>query len=278
MQIRIYISQDPEWGDVLYGAAFLREYRRQNIDDRIIVITPPRLAWLLESFEESCDKIVKMQGKLKQFRYLFNNEENLDMCFEHKIFTTRTVIDLPIWQRSAMAQLKNRIFKVGPNAIPQFHSFKADRVTSIPHFEKDCSKIIVLNPFSPSCHLGKREISYLERVAQILQAKGYIVYTNVVQDRLPIKNTLELRCSLKEMLGIAEKIPFIVSIRSGLLDFIVKTNINMFVIYSENGVIRRDIYSLKDWGCKGNITEVTYNEIHLDNDLQIFKHFLATTL
>lgn len=271
----LYIA-GPGMGDVLYGAAFLHAFRCQYPIKKLIVITPPRFIWLMESYKGDFDKVISMKGKYKKFRYLFNNEANLDLYFNHKILTTRTVIDLPIERRSAMTQLKTRIFKVGTNAVPQFHSLQPNKVTSIPDFDKNCHKIVVFNPYSPSCHLGKKEIQYFEKIANFLREKDYIVYTNVVQDRMPIKNTIELRCSLQQMLGIAEKIPFIVSIRSGLLDFIVKTNINMFVIYSEGGVIRRDIYTLKDWGCNGKLKEVTYDEIHQDAHLNLFKNFLET--
>lgn len=173
-----------------------------------------------------------------------------------------------------MTQLKSRIFKIGKDAPIQFHNVQPSSISCIPDFDTYCSKIAIVNPYSPSCHISQEVFQYFKKIVSLLQSRGFIVYTNAVDDRLPLKNTKRLDCSLQEMLGICAKIPFIVSVRSGLLDFLVKTDIDMFVVFSEGGVIRKDTYSMKDWGCNGTIKEVTYDEIRQDCDMRLFEDFL----
>ena len=57
------------------------------------------------------------------------------------------------------------------------------------------------------------------------------------------------------------------------MDFLVKSDVNMFVIYSE-GSINRQTYSLKAWNCKGIIKELTFQEFLDDDKCNYIDEFL----
>ena len=104
---------------------------------------------------------------------------------------------------------------------------------------------------------------------------GYTVYTNVQKDQSPVRGTRELRCDLAEFLEIASHIPFIISVRSGLLDLAVTTNVNMFVLYSE-GAINPESFGLAAWQCKGIIRELTFSEFADDLEFKNVDEFIQS--
>lgn len=101
-----------------------------------------------------------------------------------------------------------------------------------------------------------------------------MVFTNVVNDQLPIEGSKELRCSLPELFSIVKSADLVVATRSGALDFIIQSGINMFVLYSNNEKFKA-IYDLNAWQCGGNIKEVIQRDIENDTNLTIFKQFLS---
>lgn len=63
------------------------------------------------------------------------------------------------------------------------------------------------------------------------------------------------------------------SVRSGILDFIVKTNVNMFVLYSGEK-IKPAGCSLVAWRCKGKIKELDSFEFLQDESFRLFREFV----
>lgn len=95
----------------------------------------------------------------------------------------------------------------------------------------------------------------------------------MIKDQLPIRGTKELRCGLPELLEIAAHIPCVISVRSGLLDFLAKTDVNMFVIYPKGG-IKRQVYSMKDWKRNGIVEEVDIDDFFSDDRFERVDDFL----
>ena len=80
---------------------------------------------------------------------------------------------------------------------------------------------------------------------------------------------------MPEFLEIAANIPLLVSVRSGILDLVVKTNVNMLVLYSDK-TIDKARYSLKAWKCKGKITELTFDEVLNEGKFELFDGFIQS--
>lgn len=165
--------------------------------------------------------------------------------------------------KTALYVIKNHIFQLPKSAVFQYHSFVENNVSSpIPDFDKKKNRIAVLNPYSNS--LNRFTASYYEKIAEILKQQGYLVYTNTIKDQTPIKGTEKLNCSLPELYFICTKIPLIVSIRSGVLDYLAPTNINMFVLYELNGFnFFYKCNDLNQWKTRGKIEQIVFRNNYL---------------
>ncbi len=167
---------------------------------------------------------------------------------------------------------KTRSFYGLPATTPiKFHGTPPRRVTAIPDFYSHPEKVVLLNTHSNSYWPSGETLRRFEAIARGLAGAGYRVYSNVVRDQPPLPGTAELRCSLPELLEIAAHIPFIVSVRSGVLDFLVKTDVPMFAVYS--GDEGRDMYTLTAWGRSGTLAELTEEEFLGDTEYRAFRDF-----
>lgn len=151
-----------------------------------------------------------------------------------------------------------RVFGLSDDAPVQYHALTRAPVRSIPGFESACDRIVVLNPYSNSAELSAAGEAFFEETCGLLKSRGYTVYTNTIKDQKPVAGSLALCCSLEEMLGIAERIPLVVSLRSGFLDLLVPTGVNMFVIYNKQW--HYIWYNMKGWNCPGKVREIYYEE------------------
>lgn len=151
-----------------------------------------------------------------------------------------------------------------PNNPILYHNLPKLSVSAIKNFEANKERICIVNPYSSSMTFSA--ILY-ERICEILKRKGFLVYTNVCGSQKAIEGTIPLRCSIEELYSIACDIPLIVSVRSGILDFLIPSGINMFVIYETwkdkynmvDPKVFATHYSLKEWQPKGSV-----QEIHMD--------------
>lgn len=158
---------------------------------------------------------------------------------------------------------------------PQIPSIK---ISSIPNIEEDCNKIVICNPYSNSMSLDNHEYLWEEIVA-ILKRKGYDVYTNVIDGQQAIKGSHALDCSILEFANIAQRVKAVISIRTGLLDYIINTPCLKFIIYgycndpNVNSETMFNVYNMDGWR-KTNIVQT----VSLTNDkvLTDFMSFINT--
>ena len=142
---------------------------------------------------------------------------------------------------------------------------KNAEVKAIPNFAKIKDKVIVMNPYSKS--LSEFTMALYENMCTYLIENGYIVYTNVVGSQKPIKESYELRCSIEELYMIAGKIPAIVSVRSGILDFLIPSKANMFVIYENCRGRLKKMYHLANWQISSVIHEIYCENSKSENNI-----------
>lgn len=248
-------------GDLLYGMTFLEEIKTREPCKKIVVITFEKYKFIAESFH-SYDELVLIPDRgIKWFavKSLVANQGYAEKLFQDNIviapwgITTRVnVLDCNY------IEALRRTFNLDIEVSIHYHNVLPAPVISISDFLSLYEKVVVLNPYSNSAELEREGFLFFEEACTFLKQKGYILYTNVIKDQRPISGSYELRCSLEEMLGIAYKIPLIVSLRSGILDFLAPTNINMFVLY--NKPWHYSWFNIKAWRCKGIYDEVLYCE------------------
>ncbi len=116
----------------------------------------------------------------------------------------------------------------------------------------------MLNPYSKSEDAGHEGNKFFAECAKILGEKGYLVYTNVVGGQRTVPGSRELRCGVEDLYRIAGKIPLIVSLRSGILDVVAPTGVNMFSVCSHK--FHYIWHNLEKWGTAGKVRNILYKE------------------
>lgn len=173
----------------------------------------------------------------------------------------------------------NRNLKINTLSEIVFPSIKPEKVISIKDFENKKEKIVVCNPYSNSMIIENAEYIWNNIVEQ-LRLNGYIVYTNIVGSQKVIKGSYPLACSVKELGNIALNIPLFVSIRTGILDYLIDTSCAKYVIYGKCTVPNvtseemYNIYNLDAWG-KKNISQFFLSSGKSEDLLQNFQIFLS---
>lgn len=272
-------------GDLLYLLSFLRSMDAWTIekDKKILFYVSDRYRNILETFDKPNSRIEFVFLKHCGFMHLF-----LLMtggCKNHpklNAFSKKSGILMPI------PNICNSFFdkNTKPNGTRRqlstilsmpltpisLHNLAPVPVKNIEQFEQLKHRICILNPYSYSMCTPK---SLFDELASELKRCNFIVYTNVVGEQKEIEGTIPLRCDLQELYSIAKEIPLIVSLRSGILDFLVPSKVNMFVIYGEWKLdyIQDIDYTMEEWNPQGTYCEVstksTTNE-KIVRDLQKF--------
>ena len=256
---RIVIFLTDLIGDTVYGLAYLKALQDKNPNKRICVVGSRKQKELLESYGEIDELILLEDGSSydKVGAYMRNNKYS-EEGLKNDIFSTvvlyyKNCSCAP--NPDGLYQLRTHIFGVGEEAEITYHGFKQlEKISVITDFEMLFHRIVVLNPYSISAF--EANIYVYELICRQLNDKGYIVYTNVVGEQEPIRGSKRLCCSIRELYGISCFIPLVVSIRSGILDLLAPSDVNMFVIYENSSKLIKEMYHLSSWKCRGKIKEI----------------------
>lgn len=135
-------------------------------------------------------------------------------------------------------------------------------------------KMAILNPFSNSMEIDNE--LYWEEIAFYLLDKGFAVYTNVLKNQTPIKNTKPLDCNIFDLYNIVnQNKSLFISVRSGIVDFLIGSEAKFLVIYylDENLILKslRNFCNLTMWEQgKDNVVEVESNDNRIVEKTHLF--------
>lgn len=171
--------------------------------------------------------------------------------------------------------IAEKILQVETSEGITYPNYPKIKINKIKEWDLIRGKVIVCNPYSTSMDINPM---FWEKLAELLIEKGYIVYTNIIQGQEAIKGTRPLDCSIFEMATICNGIPLMVSIRSGIIDYVINTTCNKFIIY--NNLDQQDqknqnmfsIYNLDSWQ-KDNICQ--YRMDSYDSAFNRIKEYLT---
>lgn len=270
----VFVNRPPI-GDTVYGMSSLDAFREKHPDKRIIVIGDEKNAELIKSYAH-IDEIKLFPSDSEIYKKMLILSGFPKLCAigaKHGVYMT---LPMPkrIGNTDAIRRQRLTVFHLNENAPITYHGFTKGKVFAINNFYSIKDKIVIINPYSTT--MPYVTMPLYKKLCDILISRGYIVYTNVVGDQMPVDGSEPLRCSIEELYSIACDISLIVSVRSGILDLIVKSNINMFVLY-ENVTKSRcyDFYRLNAWRCRGDIEEIyVNNKKMLEQIPNMFLNFL----
>ena len=92
----------------------------------------------------------------------------------------------------------------------------------------DKDRTIILLPHAKT--LGNLDKNFWATMAKIFRYKNFIVYTNVADDEKPVAGTLPITTNFPELFYIADKVKCFIGLRSGIFDFLAKTDAKIFNI------------------------------------------------
>ena len=239
-------------GDACYALSFLDVLREEHPSDTITVVSSEKNKDLISSYKsiDNCVFLKYNTFKYRLFRCVLSDQYCQRMGSKDGIYCT-----VP-WHIQSFRNndgdgvrklLARDIYKTTNLEKITFHSLINHRVVSIDRFEAIKNRVVVINQYSTST---VHSDSLFEFFAEKLRSRGYIVYSNVVNDQKPIAGTQELRCELPELYQIAKEIPLIVSIRSGVVDYLINTGVRLFVVYDLSNDLSKFMYnhySLSEW-------------------------------
>ena len=284
---QIVLAPTAAIGDTLYIFSFLKSLgewaERENKE--ILFFSSDRYKNIVETYDKPDLRIKIRYLKHVGFAHLFLLM--IGGCKDHYFlnnFSKKCGIFMPI--PNAYKDYFSRNCKptgtrhqlahiLGVSLMPiSLHNLPVVPVKSVVDFDKNKDKICILNPYSYSMYTS---LLLFEKLAEELKKKGYIVYTNIVKGQKVIEGTFELDCDLRELYSISKQIPLIVSLRSGILDYLIPSSINMFVVYNKWKVsfIQDEDYSLEEWQPKGIVYEAHSNSMSDDEIVQKFQDFLT---
>lgn len=169
----VIVYAGPYMGDVCYMMAFVEEFKRQNPNKKVIVVTFSAFAKSLVESYTGFDKVVlltKRQSRL--FEMLSNDFEVAKLARESAVYNAPMDVAYSTQYPTVLDRLRHMFFAVGDQAPIRYHGLSPERVTCIPGFYESCNRIIVLNPYSNSSHISKKNFVYLERLVDHLVNDG----------------------------------------------------------------------------------------------------------
>lgn len=264
-------------GDLVYAMACLEAWRKINPEKKIVLIADPNKKEIIESY--SCFDEVLYYGRNTKLgeEILVHLNGSWIYSFVGRNRGIYNTIPAQIYGRRSgrnnLELLKEYLRLPRESQITLPHPRKV-QIIAIPDFEKIKNKIVIINPYSSSktiCFC----VELLSMIIEKLKGKGFCVYSNIVGEQKPLSGTYPLRCGLLEMYSIADEIPLVVSVRSGIMDWLVSTNSKKFVIYGGNGSDGfSKMFDLTTWGT-GNCKEVHMENLNNQDALDILEKYIG---
>ena len=261
----IYLLIGSAVGDSVYGLAYIEALRKKYPDKRIIVFG----AIKNEAFLRTYPCIDELRLSNIDYVGLMVASHQVEKCFAENI-----IIPIPNYfkrfkqaeHKATLFNIRRYIYELPDDAPITYHTLPVKSVTAIKDFDSVKDRIVIVNPYDKTSKYYDMDV--FKPLCSILHERGYIVYTNILPFQTAISGTHPLNCSLEELYSIACQIKLIVSRRSGALDFLIPSGINMFALddLGEASAPNKffEFYPLSEWHSKGRIEEVKY--YHRDED------------
>lgn len=256
-QNEVVIPLATQLGDSIYGVAFIDAFKQKYPDKFVVVIGQKKYENIFRSYA-SIDKLILINSP-KQYKYI--DAYIRAPYISGKGLKYGVIPTIPLFYKNifkeknidTLYQLR-KSFGVMDNAPISYHNVELTDIKVIHDFESKKNRIAILNPYSTA--LFNANIDLFKILCNVLTDAGYIVYTNVIKGQKEITGSLRLNCSLEELFSIAKGVPVIVSVRSGILDYLIPSGINIFAIYDNCFERWIKMYNIKSWNGSGQVKEI----------------------
>jgi len=240
----------PGIGDTVFALLFIERFKKEHSNTNIKMVCCKTTKAVIDAYNGDYETI--LYDKDDKYIHAYLHIKSLVKIGEkHGLINTNPYMyyKRSNLNNSAIVLLSENAYKLKE----KYNTNYRKSVQSLSNRNRD----IILNPYSYS--ISHDNMIMYEKITKQLKQEGYRVLTNVVGEQKVIKGSERLSCSLEELRAFAENAAAIVSVRSGILDYIIDTGIPMFVLF-ENCTNRFiDIYTMKQWRNDETICEVRNN-------------------
>lgn len=244
-------------GDICYSFAFLDELKKKY--DRNVVVFTRRYTERLVSKYSGIDDIVVVNERDSKLIRKFLERPGRNATLLNDGTNERLVYSCNQWKTFNYSIMNLAKDFVEVQKIVVYNLDDSSRLTyPIPVANKgynDYSNSVILNPFSN--YVNNDCMSIFEAIAKHFLDEGLDVYTNMVSGKSAVKGTKELICEIDDLYNITRTTKMFVSVRSGILDYMVSNGGNYFVLYPDLwGGLFYKAYTLHAWKTESHIAEI----------------------
>lgn len=252
---KLIVVLHPGLGDICVACAHIKKFVENT---NYIVICNSRYCDVVKQF--GVDNVIGIPGSSCQemaetyssdiFRYLVSKKLRTNTVLVDPIHYI-TAQSLVFREITALSVTKKAIYRLPDNTETAYPEININGSIA----NTNNQKYVIINPYSNSMYC---DISFFEKVAEYCINIGYTVYCNLAPGQIPIRNSTPLQCSIEELYSWLLKAEFIVSMRSGILDYLIKGIKKAFVIYDDEKFY--NFCTLSAWETKEMIEEVIYDK------------------
>lgn len=240
----IVISDGTGIGDLCFSLSYLPDFR-SRLNKKILLVLSENLRDIVACFK-GYDKLLFFSKKqISDFRYVLNRhikwkwyEENF--ANNEVIFTYARYYSIVKnkSEKNILDILLNDIYRL---QVHRYFQYPVVPARTVEHLQE--GKKILFNLSSNSSEIS---VETFNKILKFFQDRKYIMYTNCVKDSdVCLFKTNRLQLSIFQLYSISDQFDYVVSVRSGILDFIASKAKKHIVLYEHNNFL--PLYTMKQW-------------------------------
>ena len=236
-------------GDIYFCMSYLGHFLKKRAIDKYVVCV----------IGKACGQVVK----------LFDNcpvevlsQRDMDEVIQGALYLQVNNIFIPHQDRPYVVNLHKALYK---KCIPLEQIYccgvfglSPDVAPIVPQYFSEYTetegvvegKTVILSPYAKSVTALKDSV--WEQIVDYYQKKGYVLFTNVVGDEVPLSGTKAIRPRIAELKSLVEKAGTFIGIRSGLCDVLQSAAADMTALYPDYCYCDTkwkaiDMYNISGW-------------------------------
>ncbi len=196
--------------------------------------------WMIAVIGNACAKVVKLFGDVL---VMVLSQKEMDEVIQAALFTNAADVFIPHQDRPYVVNLSKalyikqisleKIYCCGVFGLSE--STKPFKPVNLRVFQGKeqikPGKTVIFSPYAKSVTALKGE--FWERVVDEYLRHGYLCYTNVVQNEVPLPGTLPICPDILEIQSLVELAGVFIGIRSGLCDVIREADCRKIALYPD---------------------------------------------
>jgi len=267
----IYTCHYSGIGDAYMLCSYLKEHlRKYNIKNHILVVAGKTASEIAEFFNIENIEILTV----KQILYLtylvqfmgFDNvkintlPQQAGFHINNVFYYMSKKIRFNEWYKQIMFRLP----KETNETVPVFNHNEEYTLKLFKENNLLKGRTVIIAPYAYNVH--RLSDVFWEKLSERLREEGYSVCTNCsADDEVPIKNTTPLKIPLENLYDVLKNAGYFIGLRSGLCDFVCKSDCKKIFIYSDS--VSAFYFSLSDLDKKALAKELIYK----NNDDELLK-------